>query len=74
MYCKGWFKHISLLEPLYLGGYLDYAKINRRASSGALSGYEGCVHTLKVNGRDLDMRTGDAFLGEAIYGVDTGIH
>ena len=66
---QGMLSRITFRQDLYLGGYRNTSLIGRR--TGMKWGFVGCVRSLTVNNKRLDMRKG-TFVGDAIRGVDVG--
>ena len=66
---QGMLTRITFRQDLYLGGYRNTSLIGRR--TGMKWGFVGCVRSLIVNNKRLDMRKG-TFVGDAIRGIDVG--
>ncbi|KAG9263059.1 pikachurin isoform X1 [Astyanax mexicanus] len=65
---QGEFTKITFRTPLYLGGSPAVYWLARAA--GTSRGFQGCVQSLAVNGRMIDMRPWP--LGRALSGADVG--
>ncbi|XP_018420102.1 PREDICTED: pikachurin [Nanorana parkeri] len=64
----GQYSKITFRTPLYLGGAPSSYWLVK--SSGTNRGFKGCIQSLSVNGRNIDMRQWP--LGKALSGADVG--
>ncbi|XP_077318955.1 pikachurin isoform X1 [Lithobates pipiens] len=64
----GQYSKITFRTPLYLGGAPSSYWLVK--SAGTNRGFKGCVQSLSVNGRNIDMRQWP--LGKALSGADVG--
>ncbi|KAG9488430.1 hypothetical protein GDO78_007957 [Eleutherodactylus coqui] len=64
----GQYSKITLRTPFYLGGAPSIYWLVK--SAGTNRGFKGCVQSLSVNGRNVDMRQWP--LGKAVSGADVG--
>lgn len=65
---KGQYSKITFRTPLYLGGAPSAYWLVR--ATGTNRGFQGCVQSLTVNGKRIDMRPWP--LGKALSGADVG--
>ncbi|CAO2592424.1 Egflam [Lemmus lemmus] len=65
---QGQFSKITFRTPLYLGGAPSAYWLVR--ATGINHGFQGCVQSLVVNGKKIDMRPSP--LGKALSGADVG--
>ncbi|XP_023392683.1 pikachurin [Pteropus vampyrus] len=65
---QGQYSKITFRTPLYLGGAPSAYWLVR--ATGTNRGFQGCVQTLTVNGKRIDMRPWP--LGKALSGADVG--
>lgn len=67
-FLKGQYSKITFRTPLYLGGAPSAYWLVR--ATGTNRGFQGCVQSLTVNGKRIDMRPWP--LGKALSGADIG--
>lgn len=67
-FLKGQYSKITFRTPLYLGGAPSAYWLVR--ATGTNRGFQGCVQSLSVNGKKIDMRPWP--LGKALNGADVG--
>ncbi|XP_037655188.1 pikachurin [Choloepus didactylus] len=65
---QGQYSKITFRTPLYLGGAPSAYWLTR--ATGTSRGFQGCVQSLTVNGKRIDMRPWP--LGKALSGADVG--
>ena len=67
-FLKGQYSKVTFRTPLYLGGAPNAYWLVR--STGTNRGFQGCVQSLTINGKRIDMRPWP--LGGAFSGADVG--
>lgn len=67
-FLKGQYSKITFRTPLYVGGTPSIYWLVR--ATGTNRGFQGCVQSLSVNGKRIDMRPWP--LGRALNGADVG--
>lgn len=67
-FLKGQYSKITFRTPLYVGGAPSVYWLVR--ATGTNRGFQGCVQSLTVNGKRMDLRPWP--LGKALSGADVG--